>query len=67
MSHYSYDAEAADAVYNDTGFSFTGVMQPSVMELMYNQTATAQNLPPISWQGTYTNEYLPTITYVPSN
>ena len=66
MSNYSYDLDAAEAVYNDTGFSLTGIMQPSVMQLMYNLTATAQNLAPLNWQGTYTNEYLPTITYVPS-
>jgi ABC-type nitrate/sulfonate/bicarbonate transport system substrate-binding protein len=66
MSHYSYNLDAAETVYNDTGFSLTGIMQPSVMELMYNQTAAAQNLPPIIWQSTYTNDYLPTITYDPS-
>jgi ABC-type nitrate/sulfonate/bicarbonate transport system substrate-binding protein len=66
MSHYSYNLDAAETVYNDTGFSLTGIMQPSVIELMYNQTATAQNLPPVNWQTTYTNEYLPTITYVPA-
>jgi ABC-type nitrate/sulfonate/bicarbonate transport system substrate-binding protein len=66
MSHYSYGLDASETVYNDTSFSLTGIMQPSVIQLMYNQTSAAQNLPPLNWQSTYTNEYLPTITYAPS-
>ena len=66
MSHYDYDLAAAQAVYNNTQFSLTGVMNPSVVEFMYSQTASALNLPSMNWMSTFTNEYLPSITYSPT-
>ncbi len=66
MSHYGYNLDAAKTVYDNTQFSTTGMMDPSVVQLMYNETASAQGIPSFDWESTFTNEYLPTITYLPS-
>ena len=66
MNKYHYTPLAAQTVYNNTEFSLTGAMDSSVVKFMYNETASALGLPSMNWQSTFTNQYLPSITYVAS-
>lgn len=66
QNHYGLDADQAGVLYNTTQFSLIGTMQPGVLKLEYQETATAYGLPPVDLNDTFTNDFLPSISFVPS-
>ena len=66
QNNYGLSADQAGVLYNTTQFSLLGTMQPGVLKSMYQETAAAYGLPPVNLNETFTNEFLPSISYVPS-
>lgn len=65
-SHYGLDAGVAGVLYNTTQFALLGTIQPGVLKFMYDATAQAYGLAPVELNDTFTNEYLPSLTYTSS-
>lgn len=65
QSQYEVDLAQAELLYNTTQFSLIGTMEPAIMEYMYNVTSSQLDISLPSVQSTYTNEYLPSLTFTP--
>jgi ABC-type nitrate/sulfonate/bicarbonate transport system substrate-binding protein len=65
QSQYQVNLAQAELLYNTTQFSLIGIMEPAVMEYMYNVTASQLSISLPSVQSTYTNGYLPSLTFTP--
>jgi len=65
QSQYQVNLDQAELLYNTTRFSLIGSMDPAMMEYMYSVTSSELDISLPSVQSTYTDEYLPSLTFTP--